>query len=504
MEYPRQVERWGVFEASLPGKTEGNPFTDYTIEAEFVSRDETVRVRGFYDGDGIYRVRFMPSFEGDYTFTISGSFSAEEEQAGAFTAVAAGEGNRGPVRIRGFHFEYEDGTPYYPLGTTAYVWELQGEDVRRRTLEELAKGYFNKIRFCVFPKHYLYNLHDPISFPFEGTPCKIDQTDTELGFRMEVQPGNDWDFTRPNPAHFRNVEQAIRDLGALGVEADLIVMHPYDRWGFSHMTADQDDLYWRYVIARFSAFRNVWWSLANEYDILTDKTVSDWERYAQILLDEDPYHHPRSIHNCMTPYDHARPWITHCSVQRTDLYKSTEFTDDLRVRFGKPVIFDEVAYEGDIDQGWGNISGQELVRRFWEAALRGGYATHGETFDKPDGVLWWSHGGTLYGESPARIRFLREILAQTPGIGLRRMPASWDELAATAEGIGDTGYYLYYYGFMRPCCRRFSFPEDVTLTAEIIDTWNMTITPAGTHKGSFVIELPRREYMAIRLRRVEA
>ena len=56
---------------------------------------------------------------------------------------------------------------------------------------------------------------------------------------------------------------------------------------------------------------------------------------------------------------------------------------------------------------------------------------------------------------------------------------------------------------MRPCRRRFSFPEDVTLTAEIIDTWNMTITPAGTHRGSFVIELPRREYMAIRLRRVE-
>lgn len=80
MEYPRQVERWGVFEASLPGKTEGNPFTDYTIEAEFVSRDETVRVRGFYDGDGIYRVRFMPSFVGEYTFTISGSFSEQGEQ----------------------------------------------------------------------------------------------------------------------------------------------------------------------------------------------------------------------------------------------------------------------------------------------------------------------------------------------------------------------------------------------------------------------------------------
>ena len=500
--YPKTAERWGVFEASLPGKTEGNPFTDYTMEATFVSRGETVHVNGFYDGDGMYRVRFMPSFPGEYTFTVSGSFSDEGEQAGSFTVLPASAGNHGPVRARGFHFEYEDGTPYYPIGTTAYVWELQREELRRGTLEELAKGYFNKIRFCVFPKHYLYNLHDPVSFPYEGTPCKIDPNDRELGFRMEVQPGNDWDFTRPNPAHFRLVEESIRALGAIGVEADLIVMHPYDRWGFSHMSAEQDDLYWRYVIARFAAFRNVWWSLANEYDILADKTIADWERYAQILVDEDPYRHLRSVHNCLTMYDYTRPWITHCSIQRTDLYKCAEYTDDYRTRYGKPVVLDEIAYEGDIDQGWGNISGQELVRRFWEAALRGGYATHGETFDRGDNVLWWSHGGKLHGESPARIRFLRQVLEQTPGAGLRRMNGQWDELAATVDTMGDSGYYLYYYGFLRPSRRTFSFPENVKLEAEIIDTWNMTVTPAGTHTGRFTLELPRREYMAVRLRRV--
>ena len=68
--YPKTAERWGVFEASLPGKTEGNPFTDYTMEATFVSRGETVHVNGFYDGDGMYRVRFMPSFPGEYTLSL--------------------------------------------------------------------------------------------------------------------------------------------------------------------------------------------------------------------------------------------------------------------------------------------------------------------------------------------------------------------------------------------------------------------------------------------------
>ena len=53
-------------------------------------------------------------------------------------------------------------------------------------------------------------------------------------------------------------------------------MHPYDRWGFSIMNAEEDDLYWNYIVARFSAYRNVWWSLANEYDLMPAKKQADW------------------------------------------------------------------------------------------------------------------------------------------------------------------------------------------------------------------------------------
>jgi len=496
------IERWGVFEAALHGKTEGNPFTDYEISGIFTSSKETVRVTGFYDGDDIYKVRFMPSFTGEYSYEISGSFS-DEVFTGEFTACEASGNNHGPVRVANtYHFAYEDGTPYYSVGTTCYVWDLQPEEVHQKTLEELRKGYFNKMRFCVFPKHYIHNFRDPISFPFEGTPMDSSWLNEE-NFQTDVDlSDNDWDFTRLNPGHFRNVERCIAELMELGIEADLIVMHPYDRWGFSHMDRTADDLYWKYVLARFSCFRNIWWSLANEYDLLYDKTLEDWEHYADLILTYDPYHHLRSIHNCHAFYDFTRPWITHCSMQRQDLYRHVEYTNDYRIRYGKPVVWDELAYEGDIDQGWGNITGEELIRRFWEGSLRGGYCGHGETYTVPDDILWWSHGGELHGESPARIRFLHGILCQTPGIGLKEVPGEFDELVSVAELAPAEDYRIYYYGFGRPSFRKFSMPEGISYKAEVIDTWDMTVTDAGIHTGTFRIPLPAKQYMAIRLTRV--
>ena len=37
----------------------------------------------------------------------------------------------------------------------------------------------------------------------------------------------------------------------LGIEADLILFHSYDRWGFSEMDAETDDRYLQYVVARW-------------------------------------------------------------------------------------------------------------------------------------------------------------------------------------------------------------------------------------------------------------
>lgn len=500
------VQKWGIYEVSAKGYADKNPFVDYSIKGIFKGKNETVETDGFYDGEGIYKVRFMPSFEGEYTYEVYGSFS-EETIGGRFTVTPPEAGNHGPVRVANtFHFAYEDGTPYYSVGTTCYVWTHQSPELQENTLETLRKGYFNKIRFCVFPKHYDFNLKDPVTFPYAGTPCDNSKINSENFWEYAgANPDNNWDFKRFNPEHFRLFEKRIQDLMDMGIEADLIIMHPYDRWGFSEMSEEEDDLYWNYVLARFSAFRNVWWSLANEYDIMRKKTIKDWERYAEIICRKDPYKHLRSIHNCIPFYDYSRPWITHCSIQRQDVYKCAELVNDYRERYGKPVVLDEIAYEGNIAHGWGNISGQELVRRFWEAAVRGGYAGHGETYMHPDNILWWSHGGELHGTSHERIRFLHKILCETPGLGLKYAAGfNWDDVAAVPESMsGKNNYLLFYYGFNRPGSRNFYFDNESEYRVEVIDTWEMTIKEVGVFKGRFTVELPGKEYMAIRIRKIK-
>jgi len=476
-----QVQQWDIFELALEGPDTENPFTDINLTGEFTCNGRTIVQEGFYDGNGIYKIRVMPDIQGNWTYRIFSSSALMDGITGSFTCIKPSGINHGPVRVRDtYHFAYEDGTPFYPFGTTCYAWTHQGNELEEQTLTALSVSPFNKIRMCVFPKHYEYNNNEPELFPFEGS--------AERG----------WDFKRFNPEFFRHLELRLRNLMELGIEADLILFHPYDRWGFSKMDPETDERYLKYIVTRLSAFRNVWWSLANEYDLM-NKAIKDWEKFAGIIMRYDPYCHLRSIHNCFHFYDHTRPWITHCSIQRVDVYKTTELVNEWRERYRKPVIVDECAYEGNINHGWGNITGEELVRRFWEGVLRGGYVTHGETYMDPKEILWWSKGGWLHGSSPPRIAFLRKIVEEGPGKGLTYVPLEWDSVCG---GVPNE-YYIFYFGFFRPSFRIFRMPKGMQFKVDVIDTWNMTINELpGTFEGDFRIELPSRSYIAVRMRKV--
>lgn len=473
---PGPTRQWDVVEVVLFGPSHGNPFVDVELTAVFTSGDRTVRCGGFYDGGGIYRIRLLAEHEGTWRFTTSSTARSLDGVAGEVVVVAPATGRHGPVRVDGFHFRHADGTAYRPWGTTAYAWTHQREELQQRTLATLAAAPFNKVRMCLLPKSFVFNTDEPERFPF-------------------ARAADGFDHTRFDVEFFARLERRVAHLANLGIQADLILFHPYDHWGFADLGPAVDERLVTYTVRRLAAFANVWWSLANEYDLVVGKTVDDWERLAATVAAEDPHGHLLSIHNCFQFYDHSRPWVTHCSIQRVDVYRTAENTDEWRERWGKPVVVDECGYEGDIEYGWGNLTGEELVRRFWEGAVRGGYVGHGETYLNDAEELWWSKGGVLLGTSPERIAFLERVVEESPTGVLDPCPSDWD-----LPWGGVPGRYLVgYLGVSRPRYRNVFLPAG-EFRVDVVDTWNMTVEPLpGTYASHVRVPLPGRPYMAIRL-----
>ena len=484
--YAQQAtEKWKVFELTLHGISTGNPFKEVKLTGRFIKDNDTISVPGFYDGEGVYKIRFMPQTEGKWTYLTTSNVKKFGNKNGSFVCTPALKGNHGPVVVKDtFYFAYSDGTPHHSFGTTCYGWVHQGDSLAELTLNTLSKGYFNKIRMCIFPKSYDWNKNEPLLYPFEGTPLK------------------NWNYSRLNPAFFRNIEKRIQQLDSLGIEADLIVFHPYDRWGFSSLNRETEDLYIQYLIARFSAYKNVWWSIANEWDFMDSKKLSDWDYYIEQFAKKDKFHHLISIHNGVKFYDHTNSYITHASIQSEDTYRAKEY----REKYKKPVVFDECRYEGNIPWSWGDLTAQSLTEKFWRGVTNGGYVGHGETYvtenpvklpNESSDILWWSKGGILRGESPERIKFLRGIIETAPA-QMKPIPLfTW--MPFSCIGVPHE-YYLGYLNDTQPRSIIIDLPKDALYQVEVIDTWNMTITPLQKKSsGRSLIELPTKPYIAVRI-----
>lgn len=496
------MEQYQMFEMAFPCE---NPFDEVT--AAFTDEAGiTTTVRGFAAADDMVKVRFYPSSCGSYTYEINGAVKA----SGSIVCERAehGAGTHGIVRACGTHFRYDDGTWFYPFGTTVYALVHQEKALVDRTMETLSGAPFNKVRMCVFPKHYEYNHNEPELFAFE-----------------KDKDGR-WDTERPCFRFFDELERRIRELDGMGIQCDLILFHPYDRWGFADMGTDEAKRYLDYLIARLSAFPNVWWSLANEFDLMK-YTQEEWEEIADFVAAKDPFHHLLSNHNCIRFWDFDNKNTTHICLQ----IKSCDEVSGFIGKHGKPLMVDECCYEGNIAYEWGNLSAFEMVNRFWIAVVQGGYCTHGETYLSDDDILWWSRGGILKGESAGRIAFLKDIIDSLPGPltycgfefskerydEIREDPgkaenefwravarAPWDRARGAmlcgkeyAGCVGDQAYLKY---LERKCAARtdLELPENNRYNVELIDVWNMTREKILTGvSGKIRVSLPGKEGTAL-------
>jgi len=491
----QKIEKYDFIELCLEAEGCSEP------QVEFANGDNTYKIKGFRDGNN-FLVRFMPQAEGIWRYS--------GDMFGEFLCVPNAGNNHGPVKADVFHFKYADGTRCFPIGTTCYAWIHQTPELIAQTLETLAKAPFNKLRMCVFPKAMPFNKNEPVLYPFHK------------------REDGSWDVNNPDSKFWCLLEDNIGKLRDMGIEADLILFHPYDRWGFSKFSREENLVYLDYCICRLSAYCNIWWSLANEYDLIPTKTHEDWDAFGEKTAADDPYGHLLSNHNCFAAYP-QRDWMTHSSIQRRDVKGAVIHYRNER---GIPVIIDEFGYEGDIEYGWGSLSAFEVVNCFWLCNTLGGYCTHGETFYREDEVLWWAKGGKLHGESVKRIAYMRDVMS---GLGnldpmggtaffdpnnhdikpehevfiraIMAMPESERSqmiLSFSPNAGSNDDYMLKYFARSCPSYADINLPENGKYRVEVIDVWEMTRSTVSERVcGNVRINLPGKEGIAVLASRLD-
>ena len=501
-----QVERWGVEEVTLHStRSYANPVTDVKFSGRFTSPSGKVsEVKGFFDGDGIWLVRFMPEETGSWTYSTISNNPDLNGKSGAFTVVAPSGDKHGPVHVaKSYHFDYANGTPYFLLGTTTYGGLSAGPLERAKTMSKLAHSPFNKTRFFL------------LSRGSAGLPP------------FELGEGGRMDFTRPNPAYFREVEAGLRELSAMNVQADVILWNYSSQdagpANISDMTPEVESVYLEYVVSRFAAFNNVWWTMSNEFDLF--KRPKNWKALGELVQRSDPYHHPISIHqSALAYYDNYRQdWLSHIIIQDLTQLRLPSGPRNLGAleldarKVGKPVVVDEYGYEGNNGTTYGSFSGADIVEMHWSFTMSGAYGSHGETYGGNSG---WE----FVGDAPARLGFLKQIMTQAP---FQEMEPANDLVAYNGPLYAPTmlakrgAYYLLHIPPLRhkpdwnpgafgpgtpsnPLPLREPYGNlvldptaiEVDLApgiykVELIDTWQMRVAPIGYVQGGKQTVLPR-------------
>jgi hypothetical protein len=510
----QKIEQWARFELVLNYSGPEDNFLKIRVSARFFNNDTSFIIPGFYDGNNQFKIRFMPLETGTWNYITSCNIPELNKKKGSFECVKPTGTNHGMVLVSNTsNFKYSDGKPYYPFGTTSYAWNHMGADLQKLTLKSLENSGFNKVRMCVFPKNYDLVKEEPEIYPYRVKEIRKDQNGKEIKI---------WDFDHFNPSFFQVLEKQIDELDKLGIQADLILFHPYDkgRWGFDAMSEEANLNYIKYVISRLSSFRNVWWSIANEWDLVKTKTHADWELISKTVYQSDPYRHLCSIHGSTAKYyEYWEPWFTHVSVQDEAPVMTWGAAAILRNAYHKPVIYDEVGYEGNLKQRWGRHSPEEMTYLVWMGVIAGTYVTHGEAYmfrDEHD-TIFWAKGGNFKGTSWKRIAFLRNLVEQCPN-PLQMADISRDDRTSTA----GKGYYIIYFGKEIQEEWLFNLPAKnavyeklkagVRFKAEIIDTWEMNVQPVRQvfetgqendyrlyDKDLKKIRLSQKPYLALRI-----
>ena len=376
---------------------QGNPFTDLNFSGTFGSGEGTIsKVEGFCDSpDGkVFRIRFMPSHTGDYTYSVKLSGETiTASHSGRFKTVRGT--HSGIVRIdpvHPSHFIWDGSGKHYFWNSTTTYWLLgwQDEAIIRESLDRLAGLGINRIRVALNARtHNGMRWKEPLVLPSQDFQFRLAPWPAARPDNIE-NPG--YDLTRFAVSHFQKTERMLQHADKLGIVVSLIFHldgadQGVDPFGKENMGKQDEQRYYRYCIARFAAFANIMWDVTNEWHLFRNET---WvETMGKLIKQYDPYNHTTSVHGTGHFPFRSSAWCDYAMYQCWDEHGGYDFMLKQRreqEKTGKPMpqINEEYGYEDHYPYPWGEkrkwpLRIAESRRKLaWEISMAGAYQTTGE------------------------------------------------------------------------------------------------------------------------------
>ena len=428
-----RVEQWGIFEIELKGPTAGNPFVDVRLVPP-----SSTTARGRSRCRASTTVTVSTGSASRRTPRAAWSYETRANRwdltgkTGKFIVSAAGQRQPRPGARRTTRTTSPTRTArrYKQIGTTIYNWIDTPDDVAGGDAQDAGRRRRSTRRACC--SRSSRRRTEPVRAGRAG--------------RSWAQPPRDWDLTRFNPDYFRHYEKRIGQLRDLGIEADVILFNPYGKWGFETMDADARRplraLRRRPLRARsaMSGGRSPTSSISCA-PRPTRTGIGSARSCSSAILPSPPLDPQR--HAAVRPQqalDHARQHAER--RRRGDAGQRRALPRCLR----KPVVYDEVKYEGDAKYRWADLTGFDMVHRFWCGTVGGTYVGHGDYFN----TLRRRHLDVVRRQARWPERAAPGLPAHDHGRRARREDSIRSTSGTTPTRRPAGVYYLTYFGRTTP------------------------------------------------------
>lgn len=365
-------------------------------------------IPGFYDGGAQWKIRFSPTIEGSWTLTTHSNLPGLDQKRTSLVCIHQSPGAHGAIKVdpeHRHHFVFEDGTRWWPMGYECdWLWALDQTSASLTTLSP----FLDKIRAAGFN----FVLLNSYAYDTSWRKGKTGSDDFGPSALYPWAGTNDHpDFTRFNLAYWNHYDRVIEALNNRGMIAHLFIKVYNKQVTWPTLGGAEDDLFYRWLIARYAAYPNVTWDVGKESQY--EKSMPSKLNRMDFISSNDPYGRLMTIHDDRATYNAG-------TYNHILDYRSAQEQVNVRTVMQKnltqnewPVINVEYGYEqgpnGPNDKTYSHAeSAEEDALRAWSLTMAGGYVAYYYTYtawdvirpnDTPPGYAYMKNLQTFFQSS---------------------------------------------------------------------------------------------------------